>query len=83
MRQVKAAIGELSDFVVTKGFKREDLRKAGRGVSAGRGRKGGAVDIHKAIGKLPKPKGGWTLPGHCSSFVTEENTQYSRTQRFY
>lgn len=26
--------------------------------------KGGAVDIHKAIGKLPKPKGGWTLPGH-------------------
>ena len=21
---------------------------------------GGAVDIHKAIGKLPKPKGGWT-----------------------
>ena len=26
--------------------------------------KGGAVDIHKQIGKLPKPKGGWTLPGH-------------------
>ena len=26
--------------------------------------KGGAVDIHKAIGKLPKPKRGWTLPGH-------------------
>ena len=25
---------------------------------------GGAVDIHKQIGKLPKPKGGWTLPGH-------------------
>ena len=25
---------------------------------------GGAVDVHKAIGKLPKPKGGWTLPGH-------------------
>ena len=24
----------------------------------------GAVDIHRAIGKLPKPKGGWTLPGH-------------------
>ena len=22
------------------------------------------VDIHKAIGKLPKPKSGWTLPGH-------------------
>ena len=25
---------------------------------------GKGVDIHKAIGKLPKPKGGWTLPGH-------------------
>ena len=25
---------------------------------------GGAIDIHKAIGKLPKPKKGWTLPGH-------------------
>jgi len=36
--------------------------KSGRG--RGRPKKGGAVDIHKAIGKLPKPKGGWTLPGH-------------------
>ena len=25
---------------------------------------GKGVDIHKAIGKLPKPKGGFTLPGH-------------------
>lgn len=25
---------------------------------------GGLIDIHKAIGKLPKPKSGWTLPGH-------------------
>ena len=25
---------------------------------------GKGVDLHKAIGKLPKPKGGWTLPGH-------------------
>ena len=25
---------------------------------------GAEVDIHKAIGKLPKPKSGWTLPGH-------------------
>ena len=25
---------------------------------------GGALDIHKHIGKLPKPAGGWTLPGH-------------------
>ena len=27
-------------------------------------KKGRGVDIHKAIGKLPKPKGGFTLPGH-------------------
>ena len=26
--------------------------------------RGSGVDIHKAIGKLPKPKGGFTLPGH-------------------
>ena len=25
---------------------------------------GAGIDIHKAIGKLPKPKKGWTLPGH-------------------
>ena len=25
---------------------------------------GKGVDIHKAIGKLPKPESGWTLPGH-------------------
>ena len=25
---------------------------------------GGALDIHKAIGKLPRPASGWTLPGH-------------------
>ena len=25
---------------------------------------GGAIDIHKAIGKLPKLAAGWTLPGH-------------------
>ena len=25
---------------------------------------GGSLDIHKMIGKLPKPKGGFTLPGH-------------------
>ena len=30
---------------------------AGKGVGRG-------VDIHKAVGKLPKPKSGWTLPGH-------------------
>ena len=25
---------------------------------------GGAIDIHKQIGKLPRPTGGWILPGH-------------------
>ena len=30
----------------------------------GRPTTGGSIDIHKVIGKLPKPKGGWTLPGH-------------------
>ena len=25
---------------------------------------GGVLILHKAIGKLPKPKKGWTLPGH-------------------
>lgn len=30
----------------------------------GGGKRGKGVDIHKAIGKLPKPKSGWTLPGH-------------------
>ena len=25
---------------------------------------GGSFDIHKVIGKLPKPKSGWTFPGH-------------------
>ena len=26
--------------------------------------RGAGFDLHKAIGKLPKPKKGWTLPGH-------------------
>ena len=30
----------------------------------GSGVAGAGVDIHKAIGRLPKPKSGWTLPGH-------------------
>ena len=25
---------------------------------------GSGIDIHKQIRKLPKPKAGWTLPGH-------------------
>ena len=35
-------------------------QRGGRGLP----RSGGAFDLHKAIGKLPKPKKGWTLPGH-------------------
>ena len=27
-------------------------------------KRGKGIDIHKVIGKLPKPKSGWTLPGH-------------------
>ena len=30
----------------------------------GAGVEGGSLDLHKAIGKLPKPKKGFTLPGH-------------------
>ena len=30
----------------------------------GRPISGGSIDIHKAIGKLPKPKAGWVLPVH-------------------
>ena len=41
------------------GRRAEDRRKKGKGTQRGKG-----VDIHKAIGKLPKPKKGWTLPGH-------------------
>ena len=33
--------------------------KKGKGAQRAKG-----VDIHKAIGKLPKPKSGFTLPGH-------------------
>ena len=40
-------------------------RIAGKGVAqAARQASGRGVDIHKAIEKLPKPKSGWTLPGH-------------------
>ena len=33
--------------------------KKGKGAQRAKG-----VDVHKAIGKLPKPQKGWTLPGH-------------------
>lgn len=38
---------------------------------------GGGLDNYKAIGKLPKPKGGWTLPGHNSPVrITIWKTKY-------
>ena len=42
---------------------------AGKGAFGGaqtprRGSRGAGIDIHKAIGKLPKPKSGRTIPGH-------------------
>ena len=27
-------------------------------------KQGGSLDVHNLIGKLPRPKGGFTLPGH-------------------
>ena len=41
----------------------DSLSKKIAGKGAGKA-SGPGVDIHKAIGKLPKPKSGWTLPGH-------------------
>ena len=41
---------------------RKDLD--GAGVEASKTRRGEGLDIHKAIEKLPRPKSGWTLPGH-------------------
>ena len=47
------ALGRVLASQAYKGMKDNyDYYKSGKGV-----------DIHKAIGKLPKPKGGWTLPG--------------------
>jgi len=50
-----AVINKLADVVVTEGFRKGKYTRKNLGKG---------VDIHKAIGKLPKPKGGWTLPGH-------------------
>jgi len=50
-----AVINKLADAIATEGFRKGKYTRKNLG---------GAVDIHKAIGKLPKPKGGWTLPGH-------------------
>ena len=48
------ALGRVLASQAYKGVKDNyDYYKSGKGV-----------DIHKAIGMLPKPKSGWTLPGH-------------------
>jgi len=50
-----AVINKLADVVATEGFRKGKYTRKNLGKG---------VDIHKAIGKLPKPKGGWTLPSH-------------------
>ena len=43
---------------------------------------GGSIDIHKIIGKLPKPKSGWTLVGHTYTGPyndLENQVRYNRT----
>jgi len=54
----KAVINKLADVVATEGFRKSEYTRKNLG------RRGKGVDIHKVIVKLPKPKGGWTLPGH-------------------
>ena len=49
------------DFFHSGGFGTNKIYKS---VAEIKKKYGGAVDIHKQIGKLLKPKGGWTLPGH-------------------
>ena len=54
-----------SQSIVTSMYKGNIRRQWDEGLRAKRPQqKGKGVDIHKAIGKLPKPKKGWTLPGH-------------------
>ena len=68
---------KVSNFLVSentrnkiKDFGHRNLDRAVDSVTYGLANKisdeklGSGVDIHKAIGKLPKPKSGWTLPGH-------------------
>jgi len=49
----KAVINKLGDAVATEGFRKGEYTR--KNLKSGKG-----VDIHKAIGKLPKPKGEWT-----------------------
>ena len=58
--------GFINPFDLVYGFNYAPwTRPQRKGKGAQRPRpKGGGVDVHKAIGKLPKPPKGWTLPGH-------------------
>ena len=47
-----AVINKLADVVATEGFGKGKYTRKNLGGAVGKG-----VDIHKAIGKLPKPKG--------------------------
>ena len=55
---IQDSVGSAMDQLSTK-VRPNKKYKTDRSELDGRG-----VDIHKHIGKLPKPKGGWTLPGH-------------------
>ena len=55
---IQDSVGTAMDQLSTK-VRPKNKYKTDRPDLDGRG-----LDIHKQIGKLPKPKGGWTLPGH-------------------
>ena len=55
---VGTAMDELSTKVRPGGYPQNPPAATKRRIN------GKGIDIHKQIGKLPKPKGGWTLPGH-------------------
>ena len=55
---IQDSVGTAMDQLSTK-VRPKNKYKTDRPELDGRG-----IDIHKQIGKLPIPKGGWTLPGH-------------------
>ena len=61
--KIKAICRQYLDELVDSTTDSLSAKIAGKGVAqAARQASGAGVDIHKAIGKLPKPKSGWTLP---------------------
>ena len=68
-KAIDYALDKLSPMIQNVGFQALDqlstkIRPKKNYKTDGKDLDGGALDIHKAIGKLPKPKAGWTLPGH-------------------